>query len=437
MKHHPLDLAGQLSSLEKFASDQSAFEVLEATMAEFDAFAFLGLSSSEEVHSNILAWLLDPKENHSLGEFFLKAFLLETGVASEEEIRCTDWSDTTVQREWHNVVDNQTGYVDILVVNHAGLFACAIENKIFSGEHGSQLAHYRRALEERYNPFRKSYLFLSPQGMAPKRPAEREFWRPLDYVHVLRLVESVIEESAGLKNDSVAAFLRQYAMCLRRTVVPSTELRAAATRIYLRHREAIDLIIRYKDSYVAELKEIFREAIEHQGDWKVVPRPEKLLGFVPSSWEDFEDTRIGSAPKRKAEEVLLFDFDFRDPGTITLILTIRPGDLADPLRNSLFQMAEGHPEIFNPRGSPMGGRYTNRWIRLHVSEHILSDADFSDWDEAAVHEKIVGWIADFREHQFPSMNAAIVECFRGTSMETNSPEEASAGAASRHDAPDW
>ena len=349
------NLECQLSALEALASDQSAFEVLETAMAEFDAFAFLGLSSSEEVHSNILAWLLNPKGNHSLGDFFLKAFLLETGAASQEKVRCADWSTNTVQREWHNVVDGQTGYVDVLVVNHVDSFVCAIENKIFSGEHGSQLSHYRRALEERYNTFRKSYLFLSPSGQAPQQPAERGFWKPVNYGQVLRLVERASEESAGLKNEPVAAFLRQYATCLRRTVVPSTELSSAATRIYLRHRHAIDLIIRYKDSYVADLKMIFGEAIAHQGDWDFVISPEKLLGFVPSDWQGFEVFQSGGAPKRRPEEVLLFDFDFREPGKVTLILTIRPGDLDDSLRKSLFQMAQNTRRCSIPEAALWAG----------------------------------------------------------------------------------
>ena len=136
MKNDQIDMEAHLTGLERFASDVSGLEELERAMAEFDAFAFLGLSSSEQMHSNVLAWLLDPGENHSFEDFFLKGFLLETGAVSHWEISTVEWSNTSVDREWRKVVDGEIGYLDILVVNHDARFVCAIENKIFSGEHG-------------------------------------------------------------------------------------------------------------------------------------------------------------------------------------------------------------------------------------------------------------------------------------------------------------
>ena len=223
-------------------------EQLERLLAEFDAFAFLGVSTSENTHSDVLAWLLDPMENHLAGDYYLKKFLLETGAATQEEITSYDWSATTVQREWHNVVDEQIGYLDILVVNDKVPFVYAVENKICSKEHGDQLTHYRMALEKNFGGFRRSYLFLSPRGVLPNLPDEHQFWKPVDYGKVLTLVEATLEEAIGLANDGVAAFLRQYSTCLRRTVAPNTELRKLATRIYLRHKEAVELIIRCRTS---------------------------------------------------------------------------------------------------------------------------------------------------------------------------------------------
>ena len=83
--------------LEKFAVDPELAR-LEEMLAEFDLFTFLDLSTSEEVHSRILAWLLNPKENHSMGDFFLTNFLLATKAATDEQIRAIDWSESTVQR---------------------------------------------------------------------------------------------------------------------------------------------------------------------------------------------------------------------------------------------------------------------------------------------------------------------------------------------------
>ena len=54
----------------------------------------------------------------------------------------------------------------------------------------------------------------------------------------------------GHENYAVAAFLSQYATCLRRNIVPDTTVERMATRIYLQHREAIDLIIKHRVAYI-------------------------------------------------------------------------------------------------------------------------------------------------------------------------------------------
>ena len=401
----------ELSTLGKFDTSNSDLEQLERLLAEFDPFSLLGVSDSEKTHSDVLAWLLNPRGNHLVGDYYLKKFLLETGAATPEEISSYDWSATTVQREWHNIVDEQSGYLDILVVNDKVPFVCAVENKIFSGEHGDQLTRYREALEKSYGGFRRRYLFLSPRGILPNMPDEREFWKPVDYGEVLTLVEATLEEAVETANDGVAAFLRQYSTCLRRTVVPNTELRRLAARIYLKHNEAIDLIIRYKDTYISDLKQICREAVEEQGCWVLDRQEEKLVGFRHTGWKECKgfctkDGWDGSCA------VLLFDLDLRQHGKVNLILTIASGDQDDPFRKRLFEMAQGHPDKFKRRGDPRGGHYTDRTIRLHVSEPILSEEDFTNWDDALVRDRIDRWLADFTQREFPEMNKAIVECLR-------------------------
>ena len=50
----------QMKGLKEFEADPDLAH-LEQMLGEFDAFAFLGVSRSEETHSNILAWL--PSQN--------------------------------------------------------------------------------------------------------------------------------------------------------------------------------------------------------------------------------------------------------------------------------------------------------------------------------------------------------------------------------------
>ena len=49
---------------------------------------------------NVLAWLLDPRQSHSLGDRFLNHFLLSAGVPLAGDTG--DRSTTEVTREWPN-----------------------------------------------------------------------------------------------------------------------------------------------------------------------------------------------------------------------------------------------------------------------------------------------------------------------------------------------
>ena len=138
-------------------------EAHHAGLNEFDLFETLNLYWREEVHSRALAWLLDPRQNHRLGDRFLKDFLTAAGSVKAEDIDDLDWSGTTVEREWSAVVDGAQGYMDILVVNRQLRVLCAIENKVFSEEgisedRISQLTHYRKALESDFADFVRHYV---------------------------------------------------------------------------------------------------------------------------------------------------------------------------------------------------------------------------------------------------------------------------------------
>ena len=405
----------QISALQRFAEDNADLERLEEILSKFDAFAFLSISRSEETHSKILAWLLDPQENHSAGDLFLTEFLLETGAATCEQVRTIDWSNTIVQREWRNVVDGETGFWDILILNAGAKFACAVENKLFSGEHTEQLTRYRRALEQEYRAFSRSYLFLSPQSIPPRRSEERGFWTPVDYGTILRLVEKTLDRRVEPRNEDVTAFLRQYATTLRRRIVPDTEIKQMATRIYLQHREAIDIINRHKEAYIDDLREICKEVIGCRKEWQIIGEraEKKLFGFIDTRWTRFPTFSTGTGWQPQTNSLLLLDFDFRVIGQVTLILTVSSGSTKADVRKMMYDKTQRqHPDIFDHRGSPMGGYHDTRFIRLYASEPILTESDIISGDRASWRNRVMEWVSEFIKSEYPEMNRIICDSFQ-------------------------
>ena len=414
------DDQARIADLTRFAESNRNLaeleQLLEERRSEFDALTFLGISSSEEVHSRVLAWLLDPRGSHGAGDHFLRGFLRESAkVAAGVSVYVGDlgnetafqWSATRVQQEWHNVVEGYEGRLDILLINEAEGFLCGIENKIFSGEHSEQLTRYRRALAGAYPDFHRRHVFLSPAGTVPLREEERQHWTPVSYATVLQLVEQSITQGDDPIREDVSSFLRQYSTTLRRRVVPDTtsNARAMARMIYMEHREAIDFISANKPNYVEEGKDIVKAGIALHDRWVLDWEERELVFFRSTDWDPFEVLRTGTGWGDPGS-VITFGFDFR-PGHIQLICTLGPGT-DEAIRQKIHEDISRHGGLFSHAGKELRSSYT----RLDVKGPITEDADYDNWDDPAVRTKILDWVADFAENTFPEMNAVIVASLR-------------------------
>ena len=410
--------AEQLRGLSKFGMDESLHrleKLVQEHCTEFDALDFVGwqglgsgraLWGSEEFHSNVLAWLLDPRQSHGLGDSFLKGFLLRAEVRPTG--RYADWSETEVTREWENVVDGQQGYLDILIVSEAAQALCAIENKVFSSEHSEQLTRYRRALEVSYSTFTNYHVFLTRRGTHPFREEEKEYWIPLTYSIVFDIVQRIAENKDNSMNVGVRAFLRQYATALRRNIVPETSISQLARRIYLEHQEAMDQIIAYKPNWVAEAKQWLKEAVAQQPGWILDVEDTIFVRFRSTDWNQYEVTHTGSGWAPRSNALLLFEFTFED-GLPWLQLGLSNGDEANnPLRQKLFEAVRQHPILFRPRSVSL----SDGWMILHQeADYILDPADYGlGWDDGTTRAKLEKWVADFAGNKFPEMNGIIVNC---------------------------
>ena len=399
----------QIAALEKFAtaSDLKTLrELAEEQRTEFDAIDFLRLSNDEEFHSNFLGWLLGPNNNHGVGDYFLKKFLCRVGMSSES-IESVDWTPAESQREWRNVADGQPGYLDILIVNESTGFLCAIENKIWSGEHSEQLTRYRKALKERYPNYDRHYIFLSPKGTLPYREEEQDYWKPMNYTTILELVEQTIDDTKVRKD--VRAFLRQYATTLRRKIVPdsNTNIAELVRKIYLEHREAIELVIQHKPDLVDEMKQIFRDAIKRQDKWRLDCEDVGFLRFQSIDWGRFAVQKTGTGwLGQSSNALLLLQINFRDgPANLPYLdLGLSPGT-NESIREKLFDSAR-QSLLFTPRIA----NFRSGWIVLDVKEYILDEGDLKHLGDPSVRSKIEAWVEKFAIEQFPAMNEVIVKC---------------------------
>jgi hypothetical protein len=154
-------------ALEAFNVDNANLEMLEALMDQFNIFESIGVKRQEARHSDLLAFLIDPRQNHRLGGEFARRFLQKALVAAQHldqplsPNHLDDWDlgRLTVRREWH--------FIDILLVDLTNHFVVLIENKIDSSEHSDQLSRYLSIVRDEYpeSKWRLVALYLTPGGI--------------------------------------------------------------------------------------------------------------------------------------------------------------------------------------------------------------------------------------------------------------------------------
>ena len=390
----------QYAALERFDQDPDLAE-LERLLAEFNLFRLLGIGSAEETHSRILAWLLNPRENHRLGAAFLNRFLAATMPLAESD---ADWSAAQVQREWHNAVDGQQGFLDLLILDEGQRFLCAIENKVYSGEHSGQLTRYRRALENRYPDFTRHYLFLSPWGILAQDATEREHWQSVDYGIIHQLVAATAQDFADSISAEVLAFLRQYAKTLRRDILGDMDLRRLAATVYQQHKGAVDFINSTVPGYHRqEVGRILKEAVARL-QWDFACEDSGQIRFLPDDWKRFQAIGLGTGWKGAGSDALIL-FEFKYYQTLGLVITISP---IQPEHEATRQTIDS---CLTGVSFPAFRRWTwGKWILFDIGDTILDKSDFEQWDETSIRSKIADWVSAFAQNQYPQIRDAVTQC---------------------------
>lgn len=228
----------KIKALAAFLQDISCLNPLKKYTEKVNLFDVLKVSRTEIRHSNFLAWLLDPNENHFLGDRFLRKFFCEVlnkNQSSAGEI-CKllsgDFSDFTIKRE--------EAHIDILGYSKALNVVFCIENKIDASEHDNQLQRYYKYIQDKYKGCKTYCIFLSPDGMDVSNENDKEVWLSMDYNIIYSSVES-LKDSDETTAD-VRFLLSQYYDILRREIMDNEEIAKICKDIYEKHKAALELI---------------------------------------------------------------------------------------------------------------------------------------------------------------------------------------------------
>ncbi len=247
----PKQNSEDFKAIKNFLLDIDCLSPLAKWSERFNLFDILKISKTEIRHSNILAWLLTPDDNHGMSDAILRGFIQYVVTAGSDnqdafKILLLDCHDFEILREW--------SHIDVIAISYSQKFVLCIENKIDSGEHDNQLIKYRETIEEKYPDYLKRFIYLTPEGIDASEP---DPWYSMSYQDVMRIIEN--SSKRFLLPPDATLLIDNYLEVVRRDVVGDENLAQICAKIYAEHKRALDLIFEYKPDKAADLASIFRE----------------------------------------------------------------------------------------------------------------------------------------------------------------------------------
>ncbi|WP_395717900.1 PD-(D/E)XK nuclease family protein [Prosthecobacter sp.] len=281
-------LQADYASLNELIVNCADFDRLEALLGGFNLFQVLKFEHGEIRHSNVLAWILDPTENHGLGDSFLKKWLMRTIHESVTECATPlnpadidGWriQDVEVRREWKNI--------DVLVVvNLVGgsQWVVCIENKVNSSQHSQQLTRYRTIVEHEFSTAGRMFVFLSKNEEEP----EDEHYLPASYTQLHRTLRECVEGRSHSIGAEPRVLIDNYLRLLEEKFMDESEIARTALRIYQQHRRALDVIFEHKPDSIRDTSDAVREKLAAIADELGITAPVSnkfYVRFMPKAWD--------------------------------------------------------------------------------------------------------------------------------------------------------
>ena len=270
--------------LKDFLLDINCLKQLDSWSDNFNLFDVLKITNNEIRHSNILAWIFDPNENHGLGDFFIKTFI--TSVVRKCNHNKYNIFDLLLQDFYSYQVERESNNMDIVLVSHQEKTVIIIENKIWSGESPHQLNNYLEKSKIEYKDCNQIlYVFLTPFGRISSDP---DNWISFSYGEIIESLES--SKNGVILREDVELVIKNYIDIVRKNIMKEKDenLVRICNEIYNKHRTALRLIFENVDVYNSVEQEIICETLRELHDnGQIIIRDEKKWQFFTLTMDEY------------------------------------------------------------------------------------------------------------------------------------------------------
>lgn len=344
------------------------FDRLELGLNQPNIFEILRISKNEIRHSNFLSWLLNPKGSHGMGEVFLKKFLREIFSSEKStdidqiEVNRIDYSNVEIIREWK--------HIDLLIILDD--IVISIENKVHSKEHSNQLVRYRNIVEDEFPNKRKSFVYLTPEGIESEK--ESDVYIQLSYDVIIESIDRVLDIYKESISNKIKNYLMDYSIILKREIMGNDKLTELSNRIYKNHKEILDFIFEKKPDILDDVRYWLTKVLKERG-FIIGSENKYYVRFTKKKIQELTYYNKDVKNSWKLGESFLFEFVLRPKvNKFTFKPVISPSDSNyDTQRLSdIFMTIEGSKK-------PSGSKWLVHQNSVHKFDfNIINDGDEDD-----------------------------------------------------------
>jgi hypothetical protein len=366
-----------LQVLERFVAENDDLLLLEEKIGRFNIFDALKIERRELQHSNFLAWLLSPNESHGQGDLFLKSILMDvlrkargqemTVPVSPVDLDGADLHGVEVRREWRNI--------DLLISSEHPAFVVAIENKVDSGEHSSQLGRYEATVAASFPGVSCLHVFLTPDGSE----ASDDDWVNYSYHNLHSVLTRVQRQAGGSLGGDVGVFLAHYLNLVGSKLMNDPDIDDLCQRIYANHSRALELIFERVDVGGTGVVAVISRWLQEQPKmWRVVTTHAKWVKFFPASWIGVLMREDGSPLPTGAE--VFWEFD-AGHNALKLRCVVGKVDDQDRRKRIIQRLIQNKSEF----GFQMKRKEpTEKWTRVYAERSLPLGEDDVPSDDAII-----------------------------------------------------
>ncbi len=354
--------------LKSFLYDEKLIE-LDNNKAQINIFNILKTKKQELKHSNFLAWLFDPNGNHRLGssivERLLMCFLKENDNYNNVDVfyllKC-DFSDLIVYRELNNI--------DILLVSNKSKLVVAIENKVVIKEHDNQLQKYKKYVQSKYSQYKQIYIYLTPDKTESSDP---ECWRSMSYSDLYEII-SYVKDSYEME-DREKIYIEDYLEVLRGEFMENEALRKKCENIYLKHKDAIDLIINYiPDEYYERSRKLSEALKKYKDKIEIITDSTTYIRFVSKKIKTLVPSTNNEYWLSTGDFIV---YEIKNKRNDNCVLQLLIGPAEEEIRRQCYNLVQPHFKKTK--------KYYSRFNQIDakvLAKKVDKNGDFPDNDDA-------------------------------------------------------